>query len=94
MILIINIQRISQIAYIENNDEQEVDVRNVVKLQPDVLWNEGQWCILGGSNLISRVGEFQVTLFISFGVWDRDVEVDCSIWTGIGGFIAVGGRIL
>lgn len=87
-------QGIAGIAYVENNDEQEVDIRNVVELQPDVLWNKCQRSVFGGSNLVPGVGDFQVAFFISFRLWYRDVEVNRSIWVGIGGFLAVGGRIL
>lgn len=63
-------------TYIKNNDEQEVNVRNIVELQPDVVGDEGECCILGGTDFVSGIGNIQMAVFISFGLWNRDTEVD------------------
>ena len=41
-------------TYTKDDDEQKVDISNVVELKPQVLRDEAQWCVLCGSNLISR----------------------------------------
>lgn len=78
------------LTYVENNDEQEIDICNVVELQEDVFGHEGERGILGSPDLVAGVGEIQMTLFIALGFRDRDVEVDRSRLS-IGGFSAVGG---
>lgn len=38
----------------ENDDEQEVDVGDVVELEPQVLWDETEGCIFCGADLVSQ----------------------------------------
>jgi hypothetical protein len=81
-------------AYIKDNDEQEVDVRNVVELQPNVLRDESQRSVFGCPDLVPGVGEFQVAFFIAFGFGDRDVEVNRSVRAGFRGLFTVRGGIV
>lgn len=63
-------------AYIKNNDEQEINVRNVVELEPHVVGNEGEGCVFGGSNFVSRIRDVQKAFFVTLGFGDRDAEID------------------
>ena len=65
-----------ELAYTENDDEKEVDVGNVMKLKPQVFWNETQWCVFRGSYLVSGVMLLDTSLFVFCFVRERDVHVD------------------
>lgn len=50
-----------------------------MKLQPNILWDECQGGVLGGSNLVTGIGEVEVTFFVALGFGDRDIEIDRSV---------------
>jgi hypothetical protein len=81
------------LTYVENNNEQEIDVRNIVELQEDVFRHERERRILGSPDLVSGIGKIKMALFVALGLRDRDVEVDRSVLS-IGVFGAVGGYIV
>lgn len=66
-------------AYVENDDEQEVYVGNVVKLQPNVVWHEGECCIFGGANFVPGISGSQMTVLVSFRFRDGNTKVDPAI---------------
>lgn len=63
-------------TYIKNNDEKEINVRNVVELQPHVVGNEREGCIFGGSDFVSGIRDVQLTFFITLGFGNWDAEID------------------
>jgi hypothetical protein len=65
-----------ELAYTKDNDEKEIDVGNVVKLKPQVLWEETQRCVFGGPYLVPSVILLDVSLFVFRFVWKRDVHID------------------
>lgn len=64
------------LAYTEDNDEKEVDVGNVVKLKPQVLWDETQWRIFGGPYFVPCITLLDVPLFVFRFIWKGDVHID------------------
>lgn len=81
---VVNLQRHPEFwvkgdAYTENNNKQEINICYVVKLEPNVLWYEGQGRILCSPDLVSRVIGQGVAIFIAFGFGNRNIEVDSSI---------------
>ena len=81
---------ITIIAYIENDNEQEIDVRDVVELQPDVVRNERERCVLGGSNFVSGISDFQLSFLVSLRFGDRDTEVHPPVWSSFWVLIPIG----
>lgn len=66
-------------THIENDNKQEIDIGDVMELQKDILRDESKRGILRSSNLVSRINMHQLSLLVSFGFRDRDVEVDRSV---------------
>lgn len=66
-----------------------------MELQEDVFRHKRERSIFSSPDLVSGVGEIQMTLFIALGFRDRDVEVNRSalsigIFGAVGGYIVVG----
>lgn len=55
-------------TYAQNNDEQKVDIRNVVELEPKILWYETQRRVFGGSYLVSRVVCSRMALLVALSL--------------------------
>jgi hypothetical protein len=63
-------------TYAENDDEQEVDVGDVVELEPQVLGYEAEGRVLGGSYLVAGVLCEGVAFFVALRLGKGYVEVD------------------
>ena len=65
-------------AYTQDDDEEEIDIRNVLKLKPNVFRDERQSRIFCSSDLVSGVRRFGAAIFVSFAFGNRYVKVDAS----------------
>ena len=63
-------------AYRENDDEQKVDIGDVVELEPQVLGDETDGCVFGGSNLVSHELRSGMTFFVARILGQWHVEED------------------
>lgn len=68
----------ADLIYRKNDDEQEVDVGNVVELEPDVLGHETQRRVFGGSDLVSDELRKGIALFVAGVIGQRLVEEDAA----------------
>ena len=65
-------------TYGEAYDEQEIDVGDVVELQPEVLGKEGKWSVFGGPSLVAlKVGQGTAIFILGLGR-KLTVEIDCA----------------
>lgn len=55
--------------YLQDDNEEEIDVGNVVKLKPQVLRYEAQWSVLRRSNLVSSELLLVVAIFCLHFFW-------------------------
>lgn len=65
-------------TYRKDDQEQEVHVRNVMELEPQILGYEAERRVLGRPDLISAILFARVAILIHILRRERDVEVDCS----------------
>ena len=61
-------------TYTQDNDKQEVDVSDIVKLKPQVLRNEAQWSVLGCPYLVAYEDLLIIAFFRLCFVWERYVH--------------------
>ena len=66
-------------TYVQDNNKQEIHVGDVMELEPDVLRDEGERGVLGGTDLVSRIVIIGETLLISFSFGNRDVEINSTV---------------
>lgn len=70
------------VAYREDDDEQEVDVGDIMKLEPYVFGDETQGGIFGGSDLVADKGGDGVAFFVARIVRQWLVEEDATSGAG------------
>ena len=66
-------------SYTQNNDEEEIDICNVLELEPNVFRNERQSSIFCGPDLVSRIRCHGTAVFVPFTLRYRDIEVNASV---------------
>lgn len=54
-----------KVTYREDNDEQEIDIGDVVKLEPQILGYETDGGVLCGANLVSHELSDGVSFFVA-----------------------------
>jgi hypothetical protein len=82
-------------TYTQDDDEQKVDVGDIVELEPQILGNEAERRVLGGSYLVARVVCNGVAVFVALSLRQRRVEVDSSPTVGlVGACIRAVGRVV
>jgi hypothetical protein len=64
-------------TYAKDDNEQEIDISDIVKLKPQVLWDKAQWGILCGANLVAPKMLFDVPILVSSILWNRHIDVHC-----------------
>ena len=63
-------------THAQYNNEQEVDIGDVVELEPQVLRYEAERRVFGGSYLVAGVLCERVAFFVAFCLRQGDIEVD------------------
>lgn len=63
-------------TYTQNDDEQEVDVCNVVELEPQVLRDEAEGRVFCGSYLVAGILCDGMAFVVALGLRQGHVEVD------------------
>jgi len=56
-------------TYSEDDNEYEVDIGNVVKLEPKILRDEADGCILGRSDLVPGILGERMSLLVASALW-------------------------
>lgn len=64
----------SRYTHAENDNEEKVNIRNVVELEPQVLGDETQGCIFGSSDLVPRVLSEGTPFGTAEIVWQGQIE--------------------
>lgn len=70
----------SESTYTQDDDEQEVDVSDVVELEPQILGYETERRVFGCSYLVARVVGDGVSVVVAFRLGQGHVEVDSPAW--------------
>ena len=63
-------------TYTKDDDEQEIDISDIVKLKPQVLWDKAQCSILCCANLVAPKMLFDVPILVSSIFWNRHIYVN------------------
>jgi len=72
-------------TYTKDDDEQEVDIGNVVELEPQILGHKAEGRVFGGSYLVACVLCRGVAVGVALRLWQRHVDVDSATRVGLVG---------